>query len=209
MHACRINRHWLYQVETSRIKTVQIVSFVKNGLYIGFAKAEYTYVYKFLSETKYLLMFLLALTTATAFSIADTEVDSHVTYSPAELIRAESVATASKVESKRRPSSLSEVKNELVSVTLPCTDDAKKIQKNSRDQLIMLNLNLCETDKAAQSVSMTNKTNGFKAQIFKMSAKNFRTDFIQLNKGLNILEIESILKDGQKHVQTLEMLSGS
>lgn len=164
---------------------------------------------KFLSDSKYILLFFFALTAATVFSIANTEAESAISQSPAELITAEPVAKVSFPKSQRHPSSLSEVKNELVTVSFPCDEKSQNVQKSTRDQFIMLNVSLCENDSVARIVSLINKTNGFKAQIFKMSDKNFRTDFIQLNKGINLIELETVPKDGQKRVQTLEMLSGT
>ncbi len=156
------------------------------------------------------MVFFVLLSMATVFSIADTEADQPVSTAPADLIRtkAENI-TLTNSFAKRQPSSVAEIKNELISVNLFCDDQAQQQQKSSKDQLVMLNLNVCEDSKATKSISITNVTNGFKAQIFKMSAKNYRTDFIQLSKGVNILTIESVLKDEQKRVQTLEILSGS
>ncbi|MBC7421657.1 MAG: hypothetical protein H7328_13090 [Bdellovibrio sp.] len=164
---------------------------------------------KFFFDNKYVMIFFFALSTATVFSIADTETDQPAAHNPAEMIRANPQVLEKAFESKRQPASSAENKSAVMNVSLNCEDANKKIQKSTNDQLVMLSLTICEEFKLISSIAMTNVTNGFKAQIFKMSAKNYRTDFIQLSKGTNILLIESVLKDGHKKVQTLEILSGS
>lgn len=136
-----------------------------------------------------------------------TEFDAEVVTatSPSELIKISS-PIVSVIENIRQPASVIEANSEILNISLNC-EEAKRTQE-SPQSLVMLNLNLCREIKNS-SVSIINTTNGFKAQLFKLTAKNYRTDFIQLSKGTNILVIESVLKDGQKKVQTLEILSGS
>ena len=160
---------------------------------------------RFLRETKFVLCFLIVLTASTILSLSDSEVDA-APIKPAELIKIDA-PIVSHVEGNRSPASIQETKNEILNVRVNC-DEEKKSQQNALNTFVMLNLNLCHEIKNT-GVSLTNMTNGFKAQLFKLTAKNYRTDFIQLSKGTNILVIESVLKDGQKKVQTLEILSGS
>ena len=87
--------------------------------------------------------------------------------------------------------------------------DAKNLRLDSSSQLLTLELTSCLDLKEKNQLWIKNETNGFKAQIFMISAKKFKTDFIQLNHGLNKLSLLGVLKDGQKIEQTLEILSGS
>lgn len=87
--------------------------------------------------------------------------------------------------------------------------DTENLKLNSAENLVMLELSSCLALQDKQQLWLKNLTNGFKAQIFKISSEKFKTDFIQLNKGMNKVLLEGILKDGQKIVQTLEILSGS
>jgi hypothetical protein len=75
--------------------------------------------------------------------------------------------------------------------------------------MVMLNFRLCKQAKLIDTVSVLNETNGFRAQIFKSHDSKFKTDYIQLNSGSNKIIVEVILKDGQKNVDSLEILSGS
>ena len=79
-------------------------------------------------------------------------------------------------------------------------------------RLVMLDFKLCpELESLAQkeSFKLENTSNGFKAQIFRIDRNNFKTDYIQLNEGLNKLSFEVVLKDGQKRIESLDILSGS
>ena len=94
-------------------------------------------------------------------------------------------------------------------MTLTIFCDAKSLHLDSPTQLLVLELTSCSNLKEKNQLWIKNETNGFKAQIFTISAKKFKTDFIQLNHGLNKLSLLGVLKDGQKVEQTLEILSGS
>ena len=148
----------------------------------------------------------MILTASTLFSITEADSEDTPALSPAEMIRVSS-PVVSIISKTRAPASIPEMKPEILNVRVNCAEE-KKTQQNSLQPLVMLNLTLCHEIKST-GVTLTNRTNGFKAQLFKLTAKNYRTDFIQLSKGNNILVIESVLKDGQKKVQTLEILSGS
>ena len=52
-----------------------------------------------------------------------------------------------------------------------------------------------------KNVQLINKSNGYNAQLFKLSAAELNSDFIQLDKGENQLEFEISLNDGQKRSQ--------
>ncbi len=87
--------------------------------------------------------------------------------------------------------------------------EPRNLKMQSLKYLVMLELSSCVPLQEKHQLWIKNETNGFKAQIFKIESAKFKTDFIQLNKGTNKLLLEAILKDGQKVVQTLEILTGS
>lgn len=170
-------------------------------------------------QNKIIILFFLGLTGLTAFSFVQEE-GLAKTKSLNEII-------AETSEKKRSP-------DELFNERLPATVDAAasvsttSLKKKSQDQLkvqifcgpgnlkvnsakylVMLQLSSCLALQEKHQLWVKNETNGFKAQIFKVEAEKFKTDFIQLNKGMNKVLLEGVLKDGQKIVQTLEILSGS
>lgn len=71
---------------------------------------------------------------------------------------------------------------------------------------VILKLSRC-ADQFAQikKIELINKTNGYNAQLFKLNRADFNSDFIQLDKGLNQLEFEISLNDGQKKSQILKI----
>lgn len=109
----------------------------------------------------------------------------------------------------RNPAALEAERKETLKVDIFCSGNGKARFKKVPHSLVMLDLNICEALKSERHVWVKNNTNGFKAQVFKTGNQNYRTDFIQLNSGSNSLLIESVLKDGQKRTQSLEILSGS
>jgi len=109
----------------------------------------------------------------------------------------------------RVPAGIDADRKETLKVDIFCASGGKARFKKVPQPLVMLDLNICETLKSERHIWVKNLTNGFKAQVFKTGNKNFRTDFIQLNSGNNRVIIESVLKDGQKRTQSLEILSGS
>jgi hypothetical protein len=104
---------------------------------------------------------------------------------------------------------LYEKTNETLKVDVYCKNTGPARFRKTSENMVMLNLNICEEIKSLRHIWIKNETNGFKAQVFKTVGKNYRTDFIQMSNGTNKLSIESILKDGQKRVQSLEIISGS
>ena len=131
---------------------------------------------------------------------------------------AEEILKATKSESalalivptaRRIPAAVEPNKNEILKVDLFCKTPEKVRFKKVQQPLVMLNLNICEPLRSNRHLWIKNGTNGFRAQIFKTGEKVYRTDFIQLSRGSNKLLIETVLKDGQKRVQSLEIISGS
>ncbi len=80
-----------------------------------------------------------------------------------------------------------------------------KVPKN----LVMLNFKLCKDPKKIATLSLMNKTNGFKAQIFQPDLESYKTDYIQLSEGSNNIVVEVVLKDGQISRESLVILTGS
>lgn len=112
-------------------------------------------------------------------------------------------------KANRQPAAVDSEKRETLKVDIFCDSSVKARFKKVPQPLVMLDLNFCESLKSTRHVWIKNMTNGFKAQVFKTGDRKFRTDFIQLNSGNNKVVIESILKDGQKRTQSLEIISGS
>ncbi len=98
-------------------------------------------------------------------------------------------------------------KDQKLALMLFC--DSKSLHNVAHAQMLMLELTSCHQLKDKHQLWIKNETNGFKAQIFKLTAKKFKTDFIQLSPGKNIITVDGVLKDGQTIKQTLEILSAS
>lgn len=78
-----------------------------------------------------------------------------------------------------------------------------------KTHLAALELSSCVELKEKHQLWVRNDTNGFRAHVFNVERGKFKTDFIQLKHGNNKIVLEGILKDGQKIVQTLDIISGS
>ncbi len=133
--------------------------------------------------------------------------------SPEEIVKATEaknpLALLANEKKPRTPAGLQAQKKEAIKVDIFCSGVNKARVKKVSQSLVMLDLKICESLKSERHIWVKNFTNGFKAQVFKTGDQNYRTDFIQLNAGNNFLIIESVLKDGQKSSQALEILSGS
>ena len=112
----------------------------------------------------------MILTATTLFSMTESDSDSTAPISPAELIKI-STPVVNVIPTTRAPASVPEIKTEVLNVRVNCEEE-KKSQQNSLQSLVMLNLSLCHEVKAP-GVTLTNMTNGFKAQLFKLTAKNY------------------------------------
>jgi len=56
-----------------------------------------------------------------------------------------------------------------------------------------------------KDVDLMNVTNGYKAQLFKQGDESINSDFIQLDKGENVLEFNIRLNDGQTKTQIFKI----
>lgn len=71
---------------------------------------------------------------------------------------------------------------------------------------VILKLSRCNSALSqVKKIELINKTNGYNAQLFKLSKAELNSDFIQLEKGLNQLEFEISLNDGQKKLQIFKI----
>lgn len=161
----------------------------------------------FWNQNKILVCFFVLLTGITVYSFfdqSDEEKKELTAKVSAELIK----NAQAKVD--RQPASMAEkpIKTNTRKIKVFCSP-ATDLKVRSEKSLLMLEVSTCKELSGKHQLWVKNISNGFKAQVFKISGQNFRTDFLQLNDGLNKIEIEGILKDGQKIVQTLEIQSGS
>lgn len=163
----------------------------------------------FLNEFKFVLLLLGVITVITGLTNVDYDSE------PQAMARVE---LHSKIENNlaevvvpaRVPASVQETKMPTLEKDFFCNhslDDSRseRIPKS----MVMLNFKLCKENKLIDKISIKNETNGFRAQVFKTDNFKFKTDYIQLNSGSNRIMVEVILKDGQKNVDSLEILSGS
>lgn len=160
----------------------------------------------FWNQNKILVCFFVLLTGITVYSFFDQSEEEKKELTAkvsAELIK----NAQTKVE--RQPAAVAErpVQNNTRKIKVFC--DPVELKVRSEKSLLMLEVSSCKELNGKHQLWVKNISNGFKAQVFKISGQNFRTDFLQLNDGVNKIEIEGILKDGQKIVQTLEIQSGS
>lgn len=163
---------------------------------------------KFFKEAKIILVFFAVLTVLTILTNIDFNSDKTVTRKSLENLNSEIVSV--KPNLLRGPASVNKDKDSLIlSKEFLCNSPAEVVQEKVSKHMVMINFKMCRETKNVREIFMENQSNGFKAQIFKLEANNFKTDYIQLNDGLNKLKLEVILKDGQKLAESLEILSGS
>jgi hypothetical protein len=85
-------------------------------------------------------------------------------------------------------------------------DNAKPTAASVTSDHVILKLSHCaQTLGHVKKIELMNKTNGYNAQLFKLNKAEFNSDFIQLDKGVNQLEFEISLIDGQKKSQVVKI----
>lgn len=169
-----------------------------------FQRNAYKKVYR---EVQYFVLFFVMLTGITLFTYLDPEIDPKSAARSLQSINDEIIHL--KPSLSRAPASLSQEDKLSLHKEFFCKTLGGAVQDKIVKNLVMINFKLCHDLKLINTMAIENHSNGFKAQIFKMEHDNFKTDYIQLNNGLNKLKFEAILKDGQKIEETLEILSGS
>ena len=95
-------------------------------------------------------------------------------------------------------------------ITLDCqelfAENSKISSASVSSDHVILKLSQCAKQfNQVKSIELINKTNGYNAQLFKLSKTHFNSDFIQLDKGVNQLEFEISLNDGQKKLQIFKI----
>lgn len=75
----------------------------------------------------------------------------------------------------------------------------------SSDHVILKLSHCAKQFNQVKNIELINKTNGYNAQLFKLSKTDFNSDFIQLDKGSNELQFEISLNDGQKKLQIFKI----
>lgn len=75
----------------------------------------------------------------------------------------------------------------------------------SSDHVILKLSHCAKQIDSVKNIELINKTNGYNAQLFKLSKTQFNSDFIQLDKGDNHLEFEISLNGGQKKLQIFKI----
>ena len=93
--------------------------------------------------------------------------------------------------------------NEQQSIVVNCGQLDKTIQVASSQ--VLMKFQDCDNDKKLIEFKLVNTTNAYMAQIFHSSDNIIATDFIQLSKGENILNLEISLNDKQKKTQIIKI----
>ena len=164
----------------------------------------------FISEFKFIIIFLVLVTGVSGFT--NFEVISEAPPSNLKETVLHTQVEALPVFANTR--GLASVQPEIgtsLSKSFFCnhTYDSKATSSKVAKNLVMLNFKLCKDQKKIATVSLMNKTNGFKAQIFQPNTESYKTDYIQLSDGSNNIVVEVVLKDGQISRESLVILTGS
>lgn len=156
----------------------------------------------FRKEAQFILMFFVFLTVFTIYSNLGLEPETTTAKTQQDILIV-------KPRSTRSPASVSEATAPVLNKEFFCRPGTKVVQEKVGKSLVMISFRMCPKPKLISNVTIENQSNGFKAQIFKVENDKFKTDYIQLNNGVNRLKLEVVLKDGQKLEESLEILSGS
>ena len=160
----------------------------------------------FRKEAKVILIFFVFLTIFTIFSNFNFDSEQSSAKS-LQNISGEIIGV--EPGSARAPASIDENALLILNKEFLCNPSAKPTQDKVAKHMVMISFRMCQELKSVLNVALENQSNGFKAQIFKVEKNNFKTDYIQLDEGLNRLKLNVVLKDGQKLEESLEILSGS
>ena len=165
----------------------------------------------FLADTKYILVLLAIVTAISGVSNIDLESDQRSTFQKSDLGNGFLFLDESGKVSRKLASIGSTGSSKVIAQSFFCNHslNSKTATTSVDSQLVMLDFKICKDLKNVESVHLVNQTNGFKAHIFKTDNFNYKTDFIQLDKGSNKITVEVVLKDGQKKQDSLVILTGS
>lgn len=95
-------------------------------------------------------------------------------------------------------------------ISLDCqelfAENAKISSASVSSDHVILKVSRCSKQfNQVKNIELINKTNGYNAQLFRLSKTHFNSDFIQLDRGTNQLEFEISLNDGQKKLQIFKI----
>jgi hypothetical protein len=171
-------------------------------------------VKRFFIRTRYILIFFVLLSAATVFSYIDLSPEVAKPEQNLSEMMKQNTLQPKVEESERAPASVSDSSRLQIGSAVLCRHGSYKtgVSHSVGRRLVMLDFKVCpglEDLAQKESFKLENTSNGFKAQIFRIDRDNFKTDYIQLNEGLNKLSFEVVLKDGQKRIESLDILSGS
>lgn len=160
---------------------------------------------KYRREVKYIVIFFAFLTVATFLTNMDQRVD--ITKIPAPNAAVMNKSKLILQELKRTPASDATTTMSSIVKEFFCGFGARNNVSEFNQDKILINFSTCLEDSAnIESFNIENKRNGFKAHVFVMDQNKYKTDFVQLSPGENLIEVEVILKNGQKNLDSFEIL---
>lgn len=101
---------------------------------------------------------------------------------------------------------LKKIKEELA---VACNDQ-KTVNVNTSAQMIMLK-SQCDGSSLSKlkTIHLVNLSNGYEGRFFNVNKKHFKSEYIQLKPGENIIRVEARLIDGQKTEKILKIYQKS
>lgn len=168
---------------------------------------------KFVRKQLWLFIFFVSLSGLTLFSYWQSESRAEAVMTPKQMMNEHSYSKmieSESIQSQRMIASadLDFNADTVLKVSAFCSDKLPKIYLKKSLATLQIEACLKEFEKSS-TLQVTNLTNGYKGQVFKTGLKKFKTDFIQLNEGINQIQILFYTKDRQMLTQTLEITSGS
>ena len=160
----------------------------------------------FPTEAKFILLFFAILTIFTVFS--NFNLDSGPANAKSLRNLTNEIVNV-KPSLLRTPASIEEESSAILNKEFLCKPAQNIVRDKVNKPMVIISFKMCQESQFIGSIALENESNGFKAHIFKLEKNNFKTDYIQLNNGINKLKFEVVLKDGQKIIESLEILSGS
>lgn len=98
--------------------------------------------------------------------------------------------------------------NSLVSYDLSC-EKAKVTDFVVEGSYLQLKGRDCSKGNQSPKLNIINKSNGFTASVFLLNTKEYQTDLIQLNEGMNKIFIEYLSPSGQREEHVLNVKAGA
>lgn len=171
--------------------------------------------WKFLATTAFLVATIAIPTLASLVSTEDADAPKAMMLRPLEQ-KARAPASLPHMNAPKKAVVIESTKQELgnllsnnaVSFDFSC---AKIKSKEFKVDGGFLQLKGKDCSKGAQmpKLSITNKSNGFTASVFFMNGKEYQTDLIQLQEGVNQISIQYQLPSGQMEEHILNVKAGA